>query len=149
MSPHCPPQVHSLSALIVAREFDCQFEWTVNEIGARREGVREEAIEALRHRKAPEGLTAEEAVVVRYGLELLRNHRVSEETYQAALDQLGLQGVTDLTVSLGYYSFLACALNAFEVEPEPGTPPTLPLWKSSHNSLVGEYPDSSGPGSVR
>ena len=98
-----------------------------HEISGRDAGVREEAIEALRHRKAPEGLTPEGAVVVRYGMELLRNNRVSEETFQAALQQLGLQGVTDLTISYGYYAFIACALNAFEVEPGPDTPPTLPV----------------------
>ena len=121
------PELHSLSALTVARELNCQYEWTVNEISGRDAGVREEAIEALRHRKAPAGLTPEEAVVVKYGQELLRNNRVSEETFQAALQQLGLRGVTDLTISFGYYVFIACALNAFEVEPDPGTPPTLPI----------------------
>lgn len=121
------PEQHSLTALTVARELDCQFEWTVNENSGRAAGVREEAIEALRHRRAPQGLTPEEAIVVRYGLELLRNHRISDETYQAAVQLLGLQGVTDLTISFGYYTFVACAMNAFEVEPDLGRPPTLPI----------------------
>lgn len=69
-------------------------------------GVREEAIEALRHRRVPQGLTTEEAIVVRYGLELLRNHRISDEKYQAAVQLLGLQRVTDLTISFGYYTSL-------------------------------------------
>jgi len=29
--------------------------------------------------------------------------------------------VTELTATMGYYSLLACTLNAFEVIPEPGT----------------------------
>ena len=118
---------HVLCALTVARELDCQHEWTVNEIAGRAAGVREEAIEALRHRKAPAGLTPEEAALVRYGQELLRTHRVSEETFQTAVRQLGIRGVTDLTISFGYYTFIACALNAFEVEPDLGRPPTLPI----------------------
>ncbi len=122
-----PRAVHSLCALTVARELDCQFEWTVNEISGRQAGVREEAIEALRYRKAPEGLTPEEAVVVRYGQELLRNHRVSDEAFNAALSQLGRQGLTDLTMTFGYYTCLACALNAFEVETDADRPPTLPI----------------------
>ena len=127
------PVQHSLTALTVAREMDCQFEWTVNEGSGRAAGVREEAIEALRHRRAPEGLTPEETVVVRYGQELLRNQRVSDETYQAAVQLLGRQGVTDLTVSYGYYTFVACAMNAFEVEPDLGRRPTLPI------GLPGEF----------
>ena len=86
--------------------------------------MREEAITAVRERRAPEGLNAEEAVVVTYVLELLRDHRVSEPTFTAALDKFGLQALTDLTATVGYYGMLACALNAFEVESET---PLLPV----------------------
>ena len=90
---------------------------------ARQEGVREEAITALRDRKAPLGLTEEEAEIVRYGQELVRNRRVSEVTFQAVLKRLGQQGITELTATMGYYAMLGFALNAFDVQPEE---PLLP-----------------------
>jgi 4-carboxymuconolactone decarboxylase len=34
----------------------------------------------------------------------------------------GEKGVTELTATMGYYGMLACALNAFEVEPAPDAP---------------------------
>ena len=40
----------------------------------------------------------------------------------AAKAIFGEQGVTELTATMGYYGMLACALNAFEVEPAPDAP---------------------------
>ena len=67
-------------------------------------------------------LTPDEALIVRYGRELFRDHRISDETFVAARQRFGDQGITELTATMGYYGMLACALNAFEVEPAPGTP---------------------------
>jgi 4-carboxymuconolactone decarboxylase len=118
------PMQRELAILTVAREFDCQYAWTSHEPLARQAGVRDAAIDALRERRAPAGLTEEEATIVRYGQELIRQHRVSEGTFQAALTQLGVQGLTELTATMGYYAMLGFALNAFEVEPDK---PLLPV----------------------
>ena len=119
-----PNDINELAAITTARETDCQVEWTGHEVHARNAGVREAAIKAIRDRKAPEGLNQEEAVIVRYVQELLRRHRVSEPTFKAAMEMLGVQKLTDLTATVGYYSMIGCVLNAFEVEPPT---PTLPV----------------------
>jgi hypothetical protein len=48
-----------------------------------------------------------------------------KETW-ALQTRFGLEGVVDLTATIGYYAMIACALNAFAVEPSPGEPP-LPV----------------------
>jgi 4-carboxymuconolactone decarboxylase len=118
------PMIRELAILTMAREFDCQYAWTSHDFLARQAGVRDEAIAALRDRKAPQGLTEEETDVVRYGQELVRNRRVSEATFQAALKRFGNQGIAELTATMGYYTMLGFALNAFEVQPEK---PLLPV----------------------
>jgi 4-carboxymuconolactone decarboxylase len=118
------PMIRELAILTVAREFDCQYAWTSHDFLARQAGVRDEAIAALRDCKAPDGLTAEEAAIVQYGQELIRHHRISETTFEAALKQLGEQGITELTAMMGYYAMLGFALNAFDVQPEK---PLLPM----------------------
>jgi len=118
------PHIRELAILTVAREFDCQYAWTSHDPLARQAGVRDEAITALRDGKAPDGLTAEEAAIVRYGQELVRHRRVSEPTFQAVLKQLGVQGITELTATMGYYTMLGFSLNAFDVQPEK---PLLPV----------------------
>jgi 4-carboxymuconolactone decarboxylase len=118
------PMIRELAIMTVAREFDCQYAWTSHESLARQAGVRDEAITALRDRKAPQGLTEEETDIVRYAQELVRNRRVSEATFQAVLARLGPQGITELTATMGYYTMLGFALNAFDVQPEK---PLLPV----------------------
>ncbi len=120
------PSQREIAILTVARVWDCQYEWTAHQPIAEAAGTRPEAIVAIRDRTAPDGLTAEEAVVFNYVHELLSNRRVSESTYESAANMLGTKSLTDLTVTAGYYSMLACALDAFEVWPEEDMEPLLP-----------------------
>lgn len=115
-----PAAVTELVVITTSRECDCALEWGGHVVLARRAGVREEAISAIRERRAPEGLTPEEAQIVSYVQQLLRAHRVSEATYHALLERFGVQGLVELTATIGYYSMLACSLNAFAVEPAEG-----------------------------
>ena len=87
----------------------------------------EAAITAIRDKQDIDGLSDDEAIPARYCRELIRNKRVSSGTFQQAYQRLGGQGITELTATLGYYTMLACVLNAMEVEPEPGVKPLLPL----------------------
>ena len=109
-----------LAILTAAREFDCAYEWGAHEPLARDAGARDAAIRAVANNGDLGELTDEEAMIVGYGRELLRAHRVSEATFGAAKAALGERGVTELTATIGYYGMLACALNAFEVEPAEG-----------------------------
>ncbi len=119
-----PPQLE-LAIITAAREFDCSYEWSAHAVLAAKAGVRDECIEAVANRGPVESLTDEEATIISYGRQLLGDHRVSDATFDAANNMLGVQGVTELTATFGYYGMMACVLNAFELEPAPGTP-TLP-----------------------
>lgn len=122
-----PPAVRELVILVAGREADCQFEWTYHEPMARDAGVSDAAITAIRDRQDLSTLGTDESAPAQYCRELIRNKRVSDETFQKAHQQLGDQGVTELTATLGYYTMLACVLNAMEVEPEADVKPLLPL----------------------
>jgi 4-carboxymuconolactone decarboxylase len=115
-----------LAILTVARSLDCQYEWAAHAVLARTAGVRDEAIAAIRERTAPAGLTPAEAEIVGYAAALLREHRVRDEAFKTLQARFGLEGLVDLTVTIGYYAMIACALNAFAIEPTPGEPP-LPV----------------------
>ncbi len=111
------PATRELAIITAAREFDCDYEWGAHERLARQEGVRDIAIEVVASRGDLASLSDEEALVIGYGRELLKDHRVSAATFDKAKAKFGEQGVTELTATMGYYGMLACALNAFEVEP--------------------------------
>jgi 4-carboxymuconolactone decarboxylase len=118
--------VRELAIATAARVWDCRYEWAAHEPIGREVGVRPEAIAAIRDRTAPAGLNEREALVFNYVHSLLTTKRVPDGTFQAAHDWLGTEGVTELTVTAGYYSLLACTLDAFEVVP-PADAPQLPV----------------------
>jgi hypothetical protein len=61
-------------------------------------------------------------------MEFFQTHRVSQQTFQAALDQFGAQHLPELTILMGSYAQTAFILNAFEVQlPEQRTEPVLPV----------------------
>ena len=95
---------------------------------ARRAGLRDDIVNALRDRKELPNLAADESAVVNYGREFFRTHRVSQATFDAALGQFGVLGLTELTNLLGCYAMLAFNVNAFGVElPEGRTEEALPI----------------------
>ncbi len=116
------PAERELAIITTSREFDCGYEWSAHATLAKEAGVRDEAIDVVANKGDVSELTTDEALIVRYGRELFRDHRISDETFVAARQRFGDQGITELTATMGYYGMLACALNAFEVEPAPGTP---------------------------
>lgn len=114
--------VRELAILTTAREFDCAYEWAAHEPIARDAGVREAAIEAVADRESTDDLADEESLVVRYGRHLFGEYAVPDPLFEAAEERFGVGGVVELTATMGYYSMIACVLNAFEVIPEEGSP---------------------------
>ena len=103
-----------------AREHDCHYEWSVHVALAREAGVREAAIAPVAHRLPLDELADDGRLVIGYGRELLRGKRVSDGTFGAARERFGVQGVTDLTATLGYYAMLACASTRSRSSPTKG-----------------------------
>lgn len=108
--------------LAAAREHDARVEWASHVPLAREAGVREQVIEAIGRRAALDDLTPGEAGLVSYVRELVGANRVSDATFEAVHARLGDRGIVDLTGLLGYYALVAFTLNAFEMEPPPGSP---------------------------
>jgi 4-carboxymuconolactone decarboxylase len=73
-------------------------------------------VDALRDRQPLPAMEADESAVVRYGLELMQKHRVSNETFQTALEQFGTQHLVELTALMGQYAQNVFFLNAFAVD---------------------------------
>ena len=114
--------------LITARAMDCQFIWNAHAARGRHEGLSAALVEALRDKRPLPSLPADEVAVVHYGTEFFSTHKVSKATFQAALNQFGAQGLTELTTLMGYYALLAFNANAFEIDlPAGRTEPVLPI----------------------
>ena len=107
--------VLELAALATARELECKHEWAAHVAHAQKAGISLQTIRAIHEQRPPDVLAPEEAELLRYVRELVHSHRVSEPTFQALQNRLGVKGLVELTATIGYYAMLACTLNAFDV----------------------------------
>jgi len=73
----------------------------------------------------PSGMKDDEAAVYEFCIQLHRNKKVDDATFQRARALFGEQGVVDLIGVSGYYTVVSMTLNVAEV-PIPGGAP-LPL----------------------
>ncbi len=123
-----PKHILELAIIVTARAMDCQYVWNAHAPAARREGVSDALVDAIRDNKPLPKMAADDAAVVNYGREFFDTHKVSQPTFQAALDQFGTQHLVEITTVMGSYAQVAFILNAFEVElPEQRTEPVLPV----------------------
>ncbi len=122
------PRIRELAMLLAARENDCQFIWNAHAPPARREGLRDELVDALRDRRELPNPSADELAVVNFGREFFRTRRVSQESFDAVVAHFGVNGATELATLMGCYAMLAFNVNAFGVElPEGHTEVALPI----------------------
>jgi 4-carboxymuconolactone decarboxylase len=112
-------RVRVLAAMTVARELDAVYVWGAQTGSARRQGVAEATIAAIRERHSRD-VSAEDAQIIDFTRRLLREHRVDDATIQALRQRFGERGLIELTGSIGYYAMLAMTVNACELSAAPG-----------------------------
>jgi len=112
-------RVRVLAAMTVAREFEAVYVWGAQTGGARRLGVPEATITAIRENHA-RGIPPEDAEIVEFTRQLLRKHRVDEATFKSMQKRFGNDELIQLTTAIGYYTMLAMTVNACELEAAQG-----------------------------
>ena len=115
------PRVKALAVLTAAREACGHYVWTVNQPTAKQAGLTDEIIAAIHEYRAPAGLDAKDAAVVQFVLEIHRQHRVSDTTFEALRSLVGDAGIIDVLIVSNYYHGLAHCLQALDVELPEGT----------------------------
>src|SRR3984893_6532661 len=111
-------RVRVLAAMTVAREFEAVYVWGAQTGGARRLGVPETTITAIRENHS-RGIPPEDAEIVEFTRQLLRRHRIDDASGKAMQTRFGNDGFIQLTGAIGYYSMLAMTVNACELEAAP------------------------------
>jgi len=112
-------RVRVLAAMTAAREFEAMYVWGAQTGGARRLGVPEATIAAIRDNHS-RGVPPEDAQIIDFTRQLLRKHRVDDALFKAMQARFGNDELVQLTTAIGYYSLLAMTVNACELEAASG-----------------------------
>jgi 4-carboxymuconolactone decarboxylase len=117
----------ALVALVTAREHDEQYDWTMTEVAALRDGLSPAVIDAVRLRKPLTGLGEKEATLIQFGRELFGKHYVTAETYARAKQVFGQRDLSDFVVNvMAPHAREAALLTAFDQHLPAGQKPLLP-----------------------
>jgi hypothetical protein len=108
------PAMFQIAALVATREFDEPFNWNAHEGGALRAKVDQRTIDAIKFNRAVEGLPDKDALVIRFGRALFRDHTVSPELYAQVVATFGKQGLIDLTAIMGDYALVDLMMRAVD-----------------------------------
>jgi len=108
-----------LVAMTVGREFETMYVWGAQTAGARKLGVPESTIDAIREKRT-DGMPREDAQIVEFTQQLLQKHRVSQSLFDALQKRFGNEQLIQLTGTVGYYSLLSMTVNACELEAGEG-----------------------------
>ena len=123
-----PPKVRELAMLTTARAKDCPYIWNAHVALGRQAGLSDTLVDALRDREPLPPMSVEEAVVIKLGMEFFQTNRVSQATFDVALEQFGPQGLVELTTLMGFYAMLAFNANVVDLGlPREMIEPPLPV----------------------
>lgn len=119
------PRLSELTILIVSAHWGAANEWHDHSGNAVKLGVDADALEALRVGLPAEFKQEDERALYAFVGELLKTHKVSDQTYKQAVAVFGQDLVIDLVGIVGYYCLIAMTLNVFEVPLPEGVPDPL------------------------
>ncbi len=120
-------RLKELIRLIVSREMDQAFEWTVHEPVALKEKLEPSIIDVVRLGKPLTGVPEKEAAMIQLGREYFQTHKVSSATYARALKALGEKNLIDMCVLMGDYTETAVLLSVNDVRLPHDLPSLLPV----------------------
>jgi 4-carboxymuconolactone decarboxylase len=116
-----------ICAMIGAWEMENAYEFSAHEVGARRAGVEDNVIDAIKFDRNLKGLPEKDAAVIEFGRALFRgHHHASPALYAKVVGMFGRQGMIELVSVMGDYSMMAIVLNAAGQELPPERKNTLP-----------------------
>ena len=121
-----PENLNETGIIATAKEMHSQYEFSAHAKLARTAGGSDETIKSIATGTAPGDLSGDEALLVGYVHELLRDHKVKDGTYRALVGRFGEQDTLHLAVLVGHYLLVAQVLMTVDVELGEGMVAEIP-----------------------
>jgi 4-carboxymuconolactone decarboxylase len=109
------PHLSELMVLMTAAYWQADYEFTTHAPEARKAGISDETIAALRARSAPALTDADSQLVHDFTKSFYETRDVPDALFERAVARFGRPRVVELAAILGYYSLLAILLRIFRV----------------------------------
>ena len=108
-----------LAICTAARAANANYIWNAHVKLGLAAGTREEAIHAVDTHAPLDGLTADEALIIGFGRELLESPAVADETFTAVRARFGENGLFELTAVMSVYMMNATILRVMDHQAAP------------------------------
>src|SRR3954468_19847062 len=112
------PKLSELLVLITAAYWGADYEFAVHAPEARKAGVPDTVIAALKSKQLPRFDDAKSQLLYEFATGFFQARDVPDALFDKALAQFGRRGVVEIAGVLGYYSSLAILLRVFRVPGE-------------------------------
>ncbi len=108
-----------LAICVSARASNADYIWNGHTRLGLEAGVREEALHAVDTHGSLDGLTADEALIIRFGRELLEQPAIADATFDAVRARYGERGLMDLVAVMSVYTMNANILRTVDFQAAP------------------------------
>lgn len=129
-----------LGMLVTLREWNQKQEWSGHAVEAVKYGLKPEIVQAIAEGRYPQNMDADESLIYNYCSELLRNHNVSDPTYDRMIKRFGERGAVEGILLVSIYSTVGMTYNVAR-EPVPAGRPELPDFPQLKAIPLSEYAD--------
>jgi len=116
------PHTRELAIMVACRETNYNLEWNGHQATALKNGVDAKVLDVVRKRGALNGVDEKDAVVIRFGRQMLTDKKVDSATYAKVVELYGKKGAMDIVAIMVTYAdsgFYGIAVNE---QPAPGKP---------------------------
>ena len=106
--------VRELAILVACRETNYSLEWNAHSALGERAGLTPQLIAVVRDNGALTGLDEKDALVIRFGRQMLRDKKVDSPTFAKAVELFGRRGAMDMVAVMNTYAvsgFFAIAVD--------------------------------------
>jgi 4-carboxymuconolactone decarboxylase len=120
-----------VAILVTAREHESQYDWTVNELAAVKDGLEPKVIDVIRNREPTAALNEKDASLIEFGRQLFDKHYVTAATYARTVKLFGERNLVGLVQVMGQHTGEEVLLAAFDQQLPEGQAPLCCLPKAN------------------
>jgi len=119
------PHTRELAILVACRETNYNLEWNAHEAIGLKAGLDAKLIDVVRYNRPLAGMNEKDAIVIRFGRQMLHDKKVDSATFAKAVELWGKRGTMDMVAVMNTYAvsgYFAIAVDERSPEGKPELP---------------------------